>query len=652
MCGIVGFLKGQSFFGNHCESQSIIEEMSSRIAYRGPDDSGFWVSSQDQVALGHVRLSILDLTENGHQPMISQSGRFVIVFNGEIYNHEQLRQKINFPFKGSSDTETLLAAIEMWGIEGCLKQIEGMFAFAVFDNLKKQLFLARDRAGEKPLYFGWQGNGLSRVFLFGSELKALRAHPGFVNKLNFDSVHLYLKHNNVPAPYSIYDGINKLGAGEFAVISLSSGDIKISKYWSLISSIEMGFMSPFDGTNDEASKRLESLLSQVIKRQMLSDVPLGLFLSGGVDSSLVAALAQSFMQSPLNSFSIGFTEDAYNEAHYAKAVAKHLKTDHNELYISPGDAISVIPNLSDIYDEPFSDSSQIPMILVSRLARSKVTVALSGDGGDELFGGYNRYRANHGLLKKITLLPFELKKILSHTILSVSPKQWSLIESAIRFGFPSRLHRSNICEIMQKVAVYIASNSSLDAYDRVSSNWNDTTEIMSRGRLSTSTYFSQPNFLELSESEVMMAMDFLGYLPNDILTKVDRASMSASLEVRAPFLDVNLINFAWSLPLSVKINKGITKWILKDILKRYVPNNLIDRPKMGFGAPLGGWLRGPLRDWAEDLLSPRKLADHGLFNDGVVKTLWNNHLNGQIGLQNKIWGILMFQSWFESQNKS
>jgi len=651
MCGIVGFIKGRSFVDGGFNTQTIVEKMSSQIVNRGPDSAGLWINNDAQVAFGHLRLSILDLTDNGHQPMISKSGRYVIVFNGEIYNHLELRQKIPLSYKGKSDTETLLAAIEVWGIRRALDQIEGMFAFAVFDNLKKELILARDRVGEKPLYYGWQGKGLDRVFIFGSELKALRAHPGFENKLDSNSVHLYLKYSNVPAPYSIYEGVYKLCPGEFAVLSIHTEEIKIEKYWNLIDLIGTRDVSRFNGSASDASKILEHIISEAIGRQLISDVPLGLFLSGGIDSSLVAALAQSRMDKPLNSFAIGFTEDAYNEAHYAKAVAKYLKTNHHEMYVSPSDALSVIPKLSTIYDEPFADSSQIPMVMVSQLARSKVTVALSGDGGDELFGGYNRYRANNGVLKSIKLLPLGLRKMVAKAISSISAERWNAIEREMVALLPNRFGYSNIAEKMHKVAIFIESNSAIDAYDKLSSNWTNATKIVNNEIHSSIAFSAQLNDLGLSNAEVMMAMDMLNYLPNDILTKVDRASMSASLEVRAPFLDINVINFAWKLPQSLKINGSDTKWILRDILRRYVPSYLTDRPKMGFGIPLGGWLRGPLRGWAEDLLSQKKIKSYGLFSEEEIGLIWKSHLEGKSGLQNKIWAILMFQSWIDTQTK-
>lgn len=651
MCGILGFIKGRSFVDGRFNTQTIIEKMSSQIVNRGPDSAGLWINNDAQVAFGHLRLSILDLTDNGHQPMISKSGRYVIVFNGEIYNHLELRQKIPLAYNGKSDTETLLAAIEVWGIRRALDEIEGMFAFAVFDNQKKELILARDKAGEKPLYYGWQGEGLDRVFIFGSELKALRAHPGFENKLDPNSVHLYLKYSNVPAPYSIYEGVYKLCPGEFAVLSILTEELKIEKYWNLVDLFGTRDFSRFNGSANDASKILEHIISDAIGRQLISDVPLGLFLSGGIDSSLVAALAQSRMDKPLNSFAIGFTEDAYNEAHYAKAVAKHLKTNHHEMYVSPSDAMSVIPKLSTIYDEPFADSSQIPMVMVSQLARSKVTVALSGDGGDELFGGYNRYRANYGVLKNIKLLPLGLRKMVAKAIYSISAERWNSIEREMISLLPNRFSHSNIAEKMHKVAIFIESKSAIDAYDKLSSNWTDTTKIVKSEIYSSMAFSSELKDLGLSNAEVMMAMDMLNYLPNDILTKVDRASMSASLEVRAPFLDINVINFAWKLPQSLKINGSDTKWILRDILRRYVPSYLTDRPKMGFGIPLGGWLRGPLRGWAEDLLSQKKIKSYGIFSEEEIRIIWKSHLEGKSGLQNKIWAILMFQSWIETQTK-
>jgi asparagine synthase (glutamine-hydrolysing) len=649
MCGIAGFIGGRSFNGEEASPHAILGRMISQLIHRGPNDFGEWIDFDNQIALGHRRLSILDLSPNGRQPMISQSARYVIVFNGEIYNYLDIRKKIpTFSYRGDTDTEVLLAAFDRWGIEETLNQIEGMFAFAVWDRLKKELILARDKIGEKPLYYGWQGSYLDKAFLFGSELKALKVHPSFQGCINSNSVHLYLKNNNVPEPYSIYEEIYKLGPGEFATLSLKNSSLKIQKYWNLINVIESGFTNQFIGTSIEASRRLEYIISQAINRQMMGDVPVGLFLSGGIDSSLVAALAQTRSSTPIKSFAIGFTEKEYDEAVHARAVANYLKTDHQEMYLSPRDAISVIPILASVYDEPFSDSSQIPMILVSRLTKNKVTVALSGDGGDELFGGYNRYRTNFGLLKKIRRIPFGLRKMMAKTILSISADTLNSIAKSTISHLPISMQYSNVGEKMHKVAIFLASNSCADAYDSLTSNWKNPSEIMLKGNL-PNLQFPEINTLGLSDAEMMMALDMLNYLPNDILTKVDRASMSTSLEVRAPFLDSQVINFAWQLPLAMKINGSNTKWILRDILKRHVPNEIIDRPKMGFGIPLGGWLRGPLRGWAEDLLMEKKLSDHGLFSVKNVQNLWNDHLNRKSGLQNKLWSILMFQSWIEAQ---
>jgi asparagine synthase (glutamine-hydrolysing) len=649
MCGIAGFIGGHTFGSNKASTQIALEGMTSQLIHRGPDDSGIWIDFECKIAFGHRRLSILDLSQNGHQPMMSQSGRYVVVFNGEIYNHADIRKRIAISYRGGTDTEVLLAGFDAWGVEETLHKIDGMFALAVWDKMQRKLTLARDRVGEKPLYYGWQGYGRDKVFLFGSELKALKAYPNFQGHISTSSVQLYLKYNNIPGPYSIYEGIYKLGPGEFATLRIGDGSLNIHKYWKLSNVIDAGLASQFSGSATEASSQLESILTRAIKSQMMGDVPVGLFLSGGIDSSLVAALAQKERVSPIKSFAIGFAEKEYNEAGYAKAVAGHLKTDHHELYVSPADAMSVIPTLSKVYDEPFSDSSQIPMLLVSRLAKTKVTIALSGDGGDELFGGYNRYRANFGILKSFRLMPIGARKILAKAITNISTDTWNAVAKNTICHLPISMRYSNIGEKMHKIAIFIASNSSIDAYDSLVSNWVNPREMMLKGEL-PSKFIPEINALGLSDAEIMMAMDMLNYLPNDILTKVDRASMSSSLEVRAPFLDRQVIDFAWRLPIAMKINGSNTKWILRDILKRYVPNELIDRPKMGFGIPLGDWLRGPLKIWAEDLLMEKKLNEHGLFSAKEIKALWDDHISRKSGLQNKLWSILMFQSWIETQS--
>lgn len=649
MCGFSGFLGFNNFVID--DVNKIAHKMSTSLEHRGPDNQGFWTDFDTEIALVHRRLSILDLTDTGSQPMFSKSQRFVIVFNGEIYNHLDLRVEINksigfgsSSWLGTSDTETLLACVEYWGIEFTLEKLTGMFAFALWDRMERRLVLARDRIGEKPLFYGWQKN----VFLFGSELKALRCHPDFQREINRESLANYLQFSYLPAPQSIYNNIFKLTPGCFLEIKYSDLNNKLRPraYWSFSRIVSQAQLNPFIGSESEAVNYLESLISKSIKGQMLSDVPIGAFLSGGIDSSLIVALMQQQSNSNVKTFSIGFHENEFNEAHYAKAVAQHLGTDHNDLYVTSEDALNVIPSLPTIYDEPFADISQIPTFLVSQLAKSRVSVCLSGDAGDELFCGYDRYFLSCSMWEKIKLIPLFLRRLMASGILSISPNAWNKIFSFV----PLKYKTSNIGHKLHKGANLLDVNSFEEIYYHFVSHWHNASElVVGAGDSSNYLFEKLPVFDELDFISQMMALDSTAYLPDDILVKVDRAAMAVSLETRIPLLDHRVIDFAWKLPHSMKFKNGNSKWILRKILYKYVPSRLIDRPKMGFSVPIDSWLRGPLREWAEALIDERRLNNEGFFNTSLVKKKWEEHLSGKRNWQYSIWNVLMFQAWLESE---
>ncbi len=644
MCGIAGFMGGLF----NAETDIILRQMTDALAHRGPNSSGIWVDKSQSIAFGHRRLSILDLTPAGHQPMISESGRYVIIFNGEIYNHLELREDLNalkrHTWFGHSDTETLLACIEYWGLEVSTKKILGMFSFALWDKEKKVLNLVRDRIGEKPLYYGWQGSGKSRIFLFGSELKALKLHPAFESQIDRNALSLFLRHNYVPTPYSIYSGILKLEPGSILTISLDHPTAKINRYWDFINIASSSLANPFKGSMEDATDTLDSLIRDAIKLQMISDVPIGAFLSGGIDSSTIVALMQSQRLKPIKTFTIGFSENAYNEANHAKAVAAYLGTDHTELYVTSTDAIAVIPKLPSLFDEPFSDSSQIPTFLVAQLAKQDVSVCLSGDAGDELFCGYNRYRLAASIWPKLSMASIGIRKLMAQSFLSISPDIWNILGRC--FGSNYLGHK------MHKMAKVITSNSIDELYLGLISHWDDPASIvLSDVEPLTSFTKTNPLLVEFSPIQKMMALDTIGYLPDDILVKVDRASMGVSLESRMPFLDHRVIEFAWRLPQDMKLRKGQTKWVLRQVLNRYIPKELIERPKMGFGVPIGAWLRGPLRNWAENLLDENRLYKEGFFNPKPIRQKWLQHLSGKRNWHYDLWNILMFQSWLENEYK-
>lgn len=644
MCGLTGILNaGQG----HVSLEPILKQMADAIRHRGPDDHGIWVDARTGIGLAHRRLSILDLSPQGHQPMVSASDRYVIVFNGEVYNFEALRQQLNFSqWRGHSDTEVMLAAIEQWGLENAVKQFTGMFAFALWDKKERLLHLVRDRLGIKPLYYGWQGNS----FLFGSELKALKAHPEFEGQIDRNSLALLMRHNYIPSPYSIYQGIYKLLPGHILTLNTETPNRFPNPipYWSAEGIAEQKIIDPFKGSEEEAISQLDFILRDAVKMRMISDVPLGAFLSGGIDSSTVVALMQAQSERPVKTFSIGFFEDEYNEAQHAKIIAEHLGTDHTELYVTPQQAMEVIPRLPTLYDEPFSDSSQIPTFLVSELARQKVTVSLSGDGGDELFAGYSRYNTCQDLWKMIGWMPNKMRKIFAEVITSIPLEFFNR-----GFGWLSPLfskygHSGPIGDKFHKLSEVLALESTKALYVRLMSHWKDPASLVI-GASEYPTPFSTGNPWEKHSDffQKMMFLDTITYLPDDILTKVDRASMGASLEARVPLLDHRVVEFAWRIPMEMKIKNGQTKWLLRQLLYKYVPKELIERPKMGFGVPIDSWLRGPLREWAEELLSEKRLREEGFFNPTPIREKWMEHLSGKRNWQYYLWDVLMFQAWLE-----
>jgi asparagine synthase (glutamine-hydrolysing) len=646
MCGISGFWDTSRQNSNET-MQRIVQQMSDKLLHRGPDDGGSWVDECTGVALGHRRLSIVDLSPEGHQPMVSADNRYAIVFNGEVYNFLELRRQLEplgHRFRGYSDTEVMLASISHWGLEAAVQRFVGMFAFALCDRQEQRLHLVRDRLGEKPLYYGWMGH----TFLFGSELKALRVHPAWQGDIDRNALALFLRHNYIPAPYSIYQGIYKLLPG--TILTLDSTEIKSTPipvpYWSAKSVAELGVARPFSGSKEEAIEQLDRLLRDTICHQMIADVPLGAFLSGGIDSSTVVALMQAQSTRPVKTFSIGFYEDAYNEAQYAKEVAQHLGTDHTELYITSQEAIAIIPKLPILYDEPFADSSQIPTFLVSQLAKQHVTVSLSGDGGDELFAGYNRYFLGRRLWQQIGWMPYSWRSAIASVLTSLDTQTWNKSLANLKPLLPKPLKQRNLGDTLHKLAEVLGVKSSQAIYLRLLSHWKDPGSLV-LGASEPTTALNDPQlWAELPEfTQRMMYLDTVTYLPNDILAKVDRATMGVALEARVPFLDHRVVEFAWTVPLSLKIRQGQGKWLLRQVLYKYVPPSLIERPKMGFGVPIDDWLRGSLREWAEDLLSEQRLRQEGFFNPEPIRQKWKEHLAGVHNWQYYLWDVLMFQAW-------
>jgi asparagine synthase (glutamine-hydrolysing) len=649
VCGIAGFL--QSGGGDQARMEATARAMADTLSHRGPDDSGTW--TEGACALGHRRLSVIDLSPHGSQPMHSRDGRWVIVYNGEFYNYQHMRtevERLNPDLKGSwrgtSDTEVFLEAVSLWGVDQATRRFNGMFAFALWDRREKLLHLGRDRIGEKPLYYAWLGN----QFVFGSELKSLRAHPSFNAAIDRGALALYMRHNYVPAPYCIYQGVAKLPPASLLTISPGQpGRTPEPRvYWSVRQACEAGAAQPFTGSEDEALAKLEELLLESVEMRMVSDVPLGAFLSGGIDSSTIVALMQAISSKPIKTFSIGFSEEAYNEAPYAKAVANHLGTDHTELYVSPEEAMAVIPKLPQLYDEPFSDSSQIPTYLVAELARRHVTVSLSGDAGDELFGGYDRYAWANLMWKRVGWMPYPGRR-LAAGILESMPK--GLLSGALKpmmRWLPDAAFHHDPGELAQRIAGYLKVRCPEDMYRRLVSHWRPEDDLVleaSEPHTPLSDHAQWPAFSDLFLR--MMYFDLITYLPDDILVKVDRAAMAVSLESRIPLLDHRVVEFAWRLPLAMKLKQGKSKWLLRRLLYNYVPPELVERPKKGFGVPIDHWLRGPLKSWAAELLAPERIQRQGYLNSQVVQKAWREHQEGIKDWHYWLWDVLMFQLWLE-----
>jgi asparagine synthase (glutamine-hydrolysing) len=674
MCGLTGFWLSENTSRSVLDLHDVVERMSEAVLMRGPDDSGTWHDEKVGIALGHRRLAIVDLSSAGHQPMSSRSsGRFVIAFNGEIYNHLALRQEleaqgVDSNWQGHSDTETLLAAIEFWGIETTLQRCEGMFAICLWDKETGSLTLARDRMGEKPLYYGWIGDEKNMAFVFASELKAMRAYPGFTNPVCRQALAQYMRFMYVPAPRSIYQGIFKLEPGCILKVSgeppakapsaplrpgQNHGGLKIDRWWALANAV-------VQGTDNQKSEKdllteLEHTLLQAVQSQSLADVPLGAFLSGGIDSSTIVALmqrqARAIGAAPVQTFTIGFDEAGFDESSFARAVANHLGTQHHEMRVNAQMAQEVIPNLPWIYDEPFADSSQIPTHLVCQAARQHVTVALSGDAGDELFGGYNRYFWGPRVWNRLGHLPPALRSVLCAGLQSVPVKLWNNLgapfigkqDGVARLG--DKIHK--LANRLQHV------NNLNELYRSLVSEWSDPASLVLNeegGAIFEATnLLDDPLPLHGLEHDplTMMYQDAITYLPDDILCKVDRAAMACSLETRVPFLNHRVVELAWRMPLNMKVRGNTGKWALQQVLFKYVPQELFQRPKSGFAIPVGQWLRGPLRDWAESLISEHRLRSEGYLRPEPIRQAWAEHICGNRDHTTKLWSVLMFQAWLE-----
>lgn len=640
MCGLLGIWEGK---GRHDSDamRTRLGAMAKAIVHRGPDDEGLWWDADVGIGIGFRRLSILDLSVEGHQPMESANGRFVMAFNGEVYNFAPLRkelEQLGHGFRGHSDTEIMLAAVVEWGVMAAAHRFAGMFAIALWDRQERELHLLRDRLGKKPLYYGWQGD----TFLFGSELKALRQHPAFKGGVDADALSLYLRHGYIPGPRSIHPGIHKLCPGTVLTLRTGDRDAKPQRFWDPRAMAEEGQAHPFEGTEADALSELETLLGDAVGIRMVADVPLGAFLSGGIDSSLVVALMQARSPRPVRTFTIGFHEAGFNEAEHARAVAKHLGTDHTELYVTPAEARAVIPQLPSMYDEPFADSSQIPTYLVSKLARSQVTVALSGDGGDELFGGYERYFAGRRLWSTVGWVPRTFRSALGGSLRSLRPQTWDRALGRL----PPFRGGAVTGDRIHKLAEILKTEDLDEAYNLMVRVWPRPPIVGGDG--SSAPLLDRADLANLKAPiHRMMYQDLVTYLTDDILVKVDRATMAASLEARAPLLDYRVAEFAWRLPLSMKVHGNQGKWPLRQLLYRRVPRALLDRPKMGFGVPIDAWLRGPLKAWAESLMDPVRMRAQGHLDPGPIQRAWEEHLSGHRNWQYQLWAVLMFQAWLD-----
>jgi asparagine synthase (glutamine-hydrolysing) len=641
MCGIAGYLASSTHRQSPDQLAEIARAMDDSLAHRGPDGHDVWIDPEADLALIHRRLAIVDLTPAGAQPMVSANGRFVITYNGEVYSHLQIRPELEargIRFRGHSDTEVILESIVQHGMKATAERLIGMFALAVWDRQERTLTLARDRVGIKPLYWAKFGER----FMFGSELKALRACPGWSPRIRAQAVAAFMRHNYIPAPHTIYEDVYKLEPG--TILTLRPGKEPVfEKFWDARQVASAGLRNRLRDDDTTLIDRMEHLLTDAVGKRMMADVPLGAFLSGGIDSSLVVALMKASNAGPVKTFSIGFENMEFNEAPHAAAIARHLGTEHTELTVTAREALEVVPRLADMYDEPFADSSAIPTYLVSAMTRKYVTVALSGDGGDELFAGYNRYQLASRFDRTLSGIPMALRKILAAGVTSVEPKSWDRLGRLVPKGrLPPMLG-----DKLHKAASVLDAPDGGALYRRLVSHW-EPAEIMPevtepRGLLCDGSVRSEfPDLLDR-----MQFLDLVTYLPDDILTKVDRASMAIALEARVPLLDHRVIELAWQLPHSVKIRNGVSKWLLRQILYRHVPRHLLERPKMGFAVPLGDWLKGPLRAWTENLISEKKLRESGLFDAHLVRRRWEEHLSGRRNWQYLLWDVLMFEAWRE-----
>lgn len=649
MCGIAGFLDTAAR-GSAGDLASIASDMAGRLGHRGPDDAGVWVDPDVAVALAHQRLSIHDLSEQGHQPMRSACGRYLISFNGEIYNFKQLRLRLEGgrTFRGHSDTEVLLAAVSRWGLPAALSHLNGMFAFAAWDTATRSLWLCRDRMGEKPLYYGWVGS----AFLFGSELKALRRHPAFNPDIDRGALALYLRHSYVPGPWTIYDGVRKLPAGTFLVVGSERGRPPASdgpqEYWSLEKAAQDGAADPVAST-PEAVDTLHDLLADAVGLRMEADVPLGAFLSGGIDSSAVVALMQAQSSRPVRTFTIGFREESYNEAEHAAAVAAHLGTEHSSLYVTPQETLGVIPRLPSLYDEPFADPSQIPTFLVAQLARRDVKVALSGDGGDELFVGYGRYAQASAMWSTLRRIPRRARTKLAGALRAVPGPAWDPLLTAGARLLPGLASPALARRRAERLADVVDTDGEQEMYRALLSHWANPTAVVPGSSEPPTVTTDAARWAAVDELvHRMTLLDMATYLPDDILVKVDRATMAVGLEARVPLLDHRLVEHSWRVPLPMKVKGGEGKWVLREVLHRYVPRELVNRPKMGFGVPISGWLRGPLRRWGEELLSEAELAE-GCLEPSLVRRKWVEHVSGRSDWAGDLWNVLVFQAWLAEQ---
>lgn len=642
MCGIAGIWK-RNHQGDPPEN--VARAMTAALAHRGPDAAGIYSDRELGLALGHRRLSILDLSEAGCQPMTSRSGRYVIVYNGEVYNFRELRQELQclrpLNYLGASDTEVILHAVDAWGVHAAVARFIGMFAFALWDRKETKLHLVRDRVGIKPLYFGRvQGDSV-----FASELKSFRQIPGFDNALDTRAIALFMQRNCIPAPYSIYQGIQKVAPGTVMTVCADHTTTQ-RQFWSPEAVIESALANPFGGTPEEGIDELESLIADSVRMRMVADVPVGAFLSGGIDSSTVAALMQKQSSQRVRTFSIGSTDPQYNEAPHAKVVADHLGTEHRELYITPEMVLNLVPRMPVIYDEPFADASQIPTCLVSELTSHHVSVSLSGDGGDELFAGYNRHVWGKRVLDFNRRTPKMVQSAIKSSLTALSPDTWDSIARWVSPLLPNSLKHRTPGYKLQKLAGLIGLRDVATLHSQMMTHWNS--EAIMTNMPSDSTALLRTSTADLETTNLLLLLDLVTYLPDDILTKVDRASMAVSLEARVPLLDHRIIEFAWRLPLKWKLADGRSKWILRQVLARYVAPALTDRPKTGFGFPLANWLRGPLRPWAEALLTEHALSVHGFFDTALIRKYWGEHLRGRRSLEYQLWDVLMFQAWYQA----